>query len=240
MPGRPHHRHGGDARVSGARLHSRRGRAAVTGLTAGSFRRGLRALGERDPDLRRVVRSLGAPPMWARAPGFPTLIHIILEQQVSLASAQAAFTRLLERASPLTPRRLLALDDVTLKSVGFSRQKTAYARQLARAIRDGRLDLAALSSLDETGVRSHLMAIKGIGRWSADIYLLMALRRPDIWPVGDLALASAAQRVKRTAGRPTPDELERLGARWRPWRAIAARILWHYYLSHNSSGGGER
>jgi DNA-3-methyladenine glycosylase II len=169
--------------------------------------------------------------MWAREPGFPTLIHIILEQQVSLASARAAYDRLLVAASPLTPARFLELDDAELKTIGFSRQKTAYGRELAGAILDGRLNLTELGTLDDADVRSELMGIKGIGPWTADIYLLMALRRPDVWPSGDLALASAAQRVKRLAARPTPDELDTLGADWTPWRAVAARLLWHYYLS---------
>jgi DNA-3-methyladenine glycosylase II len=170
--------------------------------------------------------------MWAREPGFPTLIHIILEQQVSLASARAAFDRLLVAASPLTPARFLELDDATLKTIGFSRQKTAYGRELAQTILGGRLNLAELETQDDATVRSELMAIKGIGPWTSDIYLLVALRRPDVWPSGDLALAAAAQGVKQLATRPTPDELDALGKNWRPWRAVAARLLWHYYLSN--------
>ena len=169
--------------------------------------------------------------MWARASGFSTLLHIILEQQVSLASARAAHTKLLELVSPLTPQRFLKLDDATLKAVGFSRQKTVYGRDLARSIVEGLLDLDALGSMDDAAVRSELVKIKGVGRWTADIYLLMVLRRPDIWPTGDLALAVAAQKVKRLRSRPTPDELDSISALWKPWRAVAARILWHYYLS---------
>jgi DNA-3-methyladenine glycosylase II len=169
--------------------------------------------------------------MWERTPGFPTLVHIILEQQVSLASARAAFDRLLAAASPLTPERFLEFDDATLKTIGFSRQKTAYVRELAHSIAEGYLDLEALGSLDNAAVRSGLTAIKGIGAWTAEIYLLMALLRPDAWPLGDLALAVAAQRVKRLSARPTPEELDALGETWRPWRAVAARVLWHHYLS---------
>jgi DNA-3-methyladenine glycosylase II len=178
-----------------------------------------------------VVKRFGAPPLWARESGFSTLLHIILEQQVSLASAKAAHNKLLEIASPLTPRRFLKLDDLTLKAVGFSRQKTSYGRELARSILEGVLDLEALSAMDDATVRSELVKIKGIGRWTADIYLLMVLRRPDIWPVGDLALATAAQRVKGLKARPTADELDEISSPWKPWRAVAARILWHYYLS---------
>ncbi len=192
---------------------------------------GTRLLSRRDTDLRRVVKKFGPPPMWARESGFSTLLHIILEQQVSLASARAAHDKLLEVASPLTPQRFLELDDATLKVVGFSRQKTLYGRELARAIVEGLLDLEALRSMNDASVRAELIKIKGIGRWTADIYLLMVLRRPDIWPIGDLALAVAAQKVKGLPNRPTQQELDEMSARWKPWRAVAARILWHYYLS---------
>ena len=204
---------------------------ADTYLTEEAFANGLHFLYDRDPDLADIMDKLGPPPIWAREPGFPTLIHIILEQQVSLASARAAYDRLLAEASPLTPARFLQLDDPTLKRIGFSRQKTKYGRELAGAILERRLNLVELETLDDEAVRSELMAIKGIGPWTADIYLLMALRRPDAWPSGDLALANAAQRVKQLASRPTPDELDALGTTWRPWRAVAARLLWHYYLS---------
>ena len=196
-----------------------------------SLSRAAHLLSRRDPDLGRVVQKHGTPPMWAREAGFSTLLHIILEQQVSLASARAAHTKLLEIASPLTPRRFLKLDDATLKAVGFSRQKTGYGRELARAIISRQLDLEGLASLDDATVRSELIKIKGIGRWTADIYLLMVLRRPDIWPTGDLALAVAAQKVKRLRTRPTQEELDEMSVSWKPWRAVAARILWHYYLS---------
>lgn len=196
-----------------------------------SLYRGTHLLARRDPDLRRVVKKFGAPPMWARESGFSTLLHIILEQQVSLASAKAAHTKLLKVASPLTPRRFLKLDDSTLKAAGFSRQKATYGRHLAREIIEGRLDLEALNSMDDAAVKVELLKIKGIGHWTADIYLLMVLRRPDIWPTGDLALAVAAQAVKRLKTRPTSQELAEISASWKPWRAVAARILWHYYLS---------
>ena len=206
--------------------------SAPASLTEETFEGGLQVLCDRDPDLAQITAKLGPPPMWAREPGFPTLIRIILEQQVSLASAKAAYGRLLATTSPLTPARFLELDDVALKTIGFSRQKTTYGRELAQAIVSGSLDLAKLESVDDAAVRSELLKVKGIGPWTANIYLLMALRRPDVWPIGDLALASAAQKVKRLPTRPTPEELDSLGARWRPWRAVAARLLWHYYLSN--------
>jgi len=203
----------------------------ATCLSDDGLQRAVRLLSRRDADLRSIVKQFGAPPMWARESGFSTLLHIILEQQVSLASARAAHNKLLELASPLTPQLFLQMDDATLKAVGFSRQKSVYGRELARAIVEGLIDLDALGSMDDAAVRSELVKIKGVGRWTADIYLLMVLRRPDIWPTGDLALAVAAQKVKRLRTRPTPDELDEISVPWKPWRAVAARILWHYYLS---------
>jgi DNA-3-methyladenine glycosylase II len=191
----------------------------------------------RDPRLARIVADYGSPPLWAREPGFPTLVHIILEQQVSLASARAAFDRLLALASastpasPLTPERFLELDDATLKTAGFSRQKARYGRELASAIRSGSLDLDALDALDDEAVRAELVKVVGIGRWTADIYLLMALCRPDAWPAGDLALAIAARHAFGLAATPGATELAAIGEAWRPWRAVAARVLWHFYLS---------
>jgi len=200
-------------------------------LTRRSLLRATLDLAARDSDLALVVHRYGPPPLWAREPGFHTLIHIVLEQQVSLASAKAAYGRLVAATGRLVPERFLALNDAELKTIGFSRQKAAYGRGLAEAILEGRLDLASLETLDDAQAKIRLTAIKGIGSWTADIYLLMVLRRPDAWPSGDLALASAAQRVKRMRSQPTPEKLEQIGKTWRPWRAVAARILWHYYLS---------
>jgi DNA-3-methyladenine glycosylase II len=200
-------------------------------LTDESLSRGLRFLSERDEDLARILRELGPPPMWPREPGFPALIHTILEQKISLASAGAVFQRLLAIASPLTPHKFLSLEEDALKAIGFSGRKIIYGRHLSAAIVEGRLDLESLNTLDDEGVRAELLKIKGIGLWTADIYLLRSLRRQDIWPIGDLALAVAVQRVKRLPSRPSPNELEQMSAPWRPWRAIAARILWSYYLS---------
>ncbi len=188
-------------------------------------------LGKADPALGEVVARFGPPPMWAREPGFPTLVHLILEQQVSLASARAAFDRLRAAADPLTPAAFLQLDDRQLLAIGFSRQKTRYARALAVAVRDGSLDLGALSRLDDDTVDGALTALPGIGPWTATIYRLMVLLRPDAWPVHDLALAQAIAELDGLPARPTTDEMLAIAERWRPWRAVAARILWHHYLS---------
>jgi len=192
---------------------------------------GVEILSGQDPCMADIKRTCGLPPLWAREADFATLIRIILEQQVSLASARAAFNRLLSLAEPLTPETFLQLDDETLKTAGFSRQKTGYGRNLARSVVDGNLDIAALSGMDDAEVRSELTKITGIGRWTADIFLLMALRRPDIWPKGDLALAVALQHLKKLDSRPGFQELDELSEPWKPWRAVAARMLWHYYLT---------
>jgi len=203
---------------------------APKALTEAGLRRAARALAERDGDLARVLERHGPPPLWAREPGFATLVLIILEQQVSLASARATFARLLAAASPLTPQSLLALDDATLRAAGFSRQKAAYCRHLAGLIGEGSLDLEALGRAGDAEARSELLKVRGVGPWTADIYLLMALRRADVWPSGDLALAVAAHEVKRLPSRPTHPQLDRLAEGWRPFRAVAARMLWQHYL----------
>ena len=203
----------------------------VLSLTEASLHDAVGELARRDPDLGAVVARYGPPPLWAREPGFPTLVLLILEQQVSLASARAAYNRLEAATGTVTPASLLALADEELRAVGFSRQKTGYARALAAAILDGAFDPDILPELDDDGVRRELTALKGIGPWTAEIYLLMVLRRPDVWPIGDLALATAAQQVKGLAARPTPAALAELAEPWRPWRAVAARVLWHHYLS---------
>ncbi|HEY3291179.1 MAG TPA: DNA-3-methyladenine glycosylase 2 family protein, partial [Anaerolineae bacterium] len=189
-----------------------------------------RQLVAHDCDLAQVVVRLGVPPLWEREPGFATLVHIILEQQVSLASARAANNRLRVALGEVTPKNLLGLSDSHMKEIGFSRQKMSYARILAEAVLDRTLDLEALANLDDDQVRVELTRVKGIGRWTADIYLLMGLCRPDIWPIGDLALLSAVRDVKRLDHTPTHDELDLIIANWRPYRAVAARVLWHHYL----------
>jgi DNA-3-methyladenine glycosylase II len=187
-------------------------------------------LAQRDADLATVLAKYGRPVLWVREPGFPSLVYIILEQQVSLASARAAYQRLLAATTQLTPARFLHLSDVELKAIGFSRQKTLYTRLLAAALARGHFDLRHLPDLHDDAARRMLIALKGIGNWTADIYLLSALRRPDVWPVGDLALATAVQEVKRLRVRPSPEKLEKMSAPWRPYRAVAARLFWHAYL----------
>ena len=189
-----------------------------------------RELAARDDALAAALERNGPPPLWTRPPGFPTLLQIVLEQQVSLASARAAYDRLLVAADPLTPGRFLQLDDAALLAIGFSRQKARYGRVLAEALESGSLDLGRVAVLPDDDALAALTALPGIGPWTASIYLLIALRRPDLWPAGDVALQSAAAEVLGLPVRPTPDELTALAEPWRPWRSVAARMLWHDYL----------
>ncbi len=187
-----------------------------------------------DRDLAAIVDRHGIPVFWAREPGFQTLVLLILEQQVSLASAKAAYDRLAARLGDVSPAGVLSSSDAELRADGFSRQKARYVRVLSTAIEDGSLDLDEVASLEDDGARAALTALPGIGAWTAECYLLSALRRPDVWPVGDIALQEGARRARRLEMRPTALELETIGEAWRPHRATAARLLWHLYLSDGS------
>lgn len=197
---------------------------------------GLDWLARRDADLARVLAEIGPPPLRPRQPGFASLFKSICAQQVSAASARAVATRLEAAADPLTPANFLALDDAALRAVGLSRQKMGYGRAMARAMRDGAFDLLGVARLADEAAVERLMELKGVGRWTAEIYLLFALKRRDIWPAGDLAVIKGLMRLKHLAARPTEDEMEELAAPWRPWRSVAARLIWHYYASLRDQG----
>ena len=200
-------------------------------LTRRSLLKAVEGLTSADANLAASVQRYGPPPLWAREPAFATLVHLILEQQVSLASARAAFERLHAALDGvIEPPRFLALSESDLRGIGFSRQKGGYARELAVAFIGG-FDLDHLKRRPDDDVRASLMQFRGVGRWTADIYLLMCLRRVDVWPHGDQALAVSARELFGLSSRPTFGELERRAEAWRPHRATAARILWHHYLS---------
>ncbi len=203
-------------------------------LTTALLKEGVVWLGDADPDLGRLIERDGVPPMWDRPPGFATLVLIILEQQVSLASARAAFDRLLEALPELHPEEFLTLDDQRLKAIGFSRQKARYVRGLSHNILDGKLTFDAMHKMEDSEVRAELMQITGIGKWTADVYLLMALQRPDVWPAGDLALVKAIRHVKGLVTNPDAVACEGIAKQWKPWRSVAARILWNHYILHLS------
>jgi DNA-3-methyladenine glycosylase II len=209
----------------------------VTALTTASLASAVEQLARGDADLAAIVARYGTPPLWDREPGFETLLHIILEQQVSLASARSAFDRLRAVADPLTPTRFLELTDAELLTIGFSRQKARYGRALATVIETGALDLDGLRGLDDDAVKRTLEALPGIGPWTSTIYLLMVLGRPDVWPAGDIALAESVGQVKGLGRRPDPLEMVTLGEAWRPWRSVAARLFWHDYLERRGRTG---
>lgn len=200
-------------------------------LSPASLEDAARKLAGRDKDLASILERFGPPPLWARRPGFPTLVKIILEQQVSLASAASIFSRLQKNVIPFHPARMIELGEVHLKSQGLTRQKISYCLHLAQSLHDKHLNLSRLGRMSDDEVKAALMEVKGIGSWSADVYLLMALGRADIWPAADLALAVAVSNLKRLQGRPNPNQLIEIAEPWRPFRSVAARMLWQYYLA---------
>lgn len=188
-------------------------------------------LAGREEFFAQILANFGLPSLWKRSEGFATLIRIILEQQVSLASARAAHEKFFELYGELSPEKLLRLSDAELKAAYFSRQKIGYSRELALAVAGGDLVFEKLRELSDDEVRERLTTIKGIGRWTADIYLLMALSRPDVMPVGDIALYAAFQKLRGLERRPLREEFALTAEKWSPHRSAAARLLWHFYLS---------
>ena len=188
-------------------------------------------LSSKDRELKSILTTFGYPPMWTRPNTFETLIHIILEQQVSLASALAALNKLREKLIKVTPAGLLALTDEELKACYFSRQKTIYARSLATAIQNKQLNLRSLEKLPDEEVRARMVALKGVGNWTVDVYLMFVLRRADVFPIGDLAAVNALKQVKKLAKDTAREGLLDITGEWQPYRTVATMILWHHYLS---------
>ncbi len=190
---------------------------------------GLNWLARRDGDMARVLELVGPPPLRTRKPGFSSLFKSICAQQVSAASARAVAGRLEAATGPLTPANFLALDDGALKAVGLSRQKMSYGRAMAQAMEDGEFSLRSVARMGDEAAIARLTELKGVGRWTAEVYLLFALKRPDIWPKGDLAVIRGLQRMKKLETQPSETELQEMAEPWRPWRSVAARLMWHYY-----------
>ena len=189
----------------------------------------LDALAERDSDIADTLAEVGYPEPRAREPGFATLLNIIIGQQVSVQSAAAIRGRLKEAADPLTPDSFLSLDDSALRGVGFSGRKIEYGRLLAQDIQEDRFDPDALLALDDDAALAQIVARKGLGPWSAEVYMLFALGRPDVWPATDLAVQVAVQRLKGLDERPDPGTMARIAEPWRPYRGAAALLMWHVY-----------
>ncbi|WOJ97837.1 DNA-3-methyladenine glycosylase 2 family protein [Congregibacter brevis] len=203
----------------------------MAALTPRSYAAAVDVLVSGDRDLAAIVDRYGAPKLLSRPPGFPSLVYIIFEQQVSLASAKATFDKVSMLLPIFDENSYLKLSDIALQNAGVSRQKIRYTRLVAEAILAGGLPIRSLGRKDDATVRELLTAITGVGNWTADVYLMLALRRPDLWPVGDLALVKAAAIVKGVKGKPDKNWLESLGERYRPYRSVATGIFWKYYLN---------
>jgi DNA-3-methyladenine glycosylase II len=201
-------------------------------LTSDSLATAAEALAARDRGLARLYKLHGSPPMWARRPGFPTLLRIILEQQVSLVSGRSMFRRLKSSIEPFTPEAFIESGEAYLRSLGVTRQKAHYCVQVAHAFAGGHLH--ELGRMNDEEAHATLLSIEGVGPWTANIYLLMALRRPDIWPDGDVALATAVAKLRKLNHRPAFTELAQIAEAWRPFRSVAARMLWQYYLAERN------
>ena len=184
-----------------------------------------------DSDLGAIISAHGYPPFWSRPNTFETLVHIILEQQVSLASALSALNKLRERLGLLTPEGMLTLNDEEMRACYVSRQKMSYLRHLAEALTSGRLNLAELEDMEDEAIRAKLTALKGIGHWTTDVYLMFVLQHADIFPTGDLAAMNALKRLKNLPANTPKEELIAIAEPWRPYRTIATMLLWHLYLS---------
>jgi len=191
-------------------------------------------LSKKDKYLAALYEADGVPPLWARRPGFTTLIKIILEQQVSLASAKAVYKKLERNIKPFTPIRFEELGIAYLKSLGVTRQKSSYCINIAVAVLDDKLDLKSINNMNDDDAKDMLSSIKGIGPWTANIYLLMALRRSNIWPKGDIALANSMMKIKRLRSYPTTEKQIKIAQKWQPYRSVAARMLWQHYLNNKT------
>ncbi len=193
------------------------------------LQRALKHLGNADRDFARAIDEVGPPPPRSRPAGFPGLLHVIVAQQVSTHAAKAISARLDAALEAKTPEAFLKLTDADLRAIGFSRQKVIYGRDLAAAFLDGRLSMPRLRRQSDEDVIAAITGVKGLGVWSAEVFLLFSLRRPDVLPAHDLGLIIAAERMKRLKKRPSPKELREIAEPWRPYRSYASRMLWHYY-----------
>ena len=200
-------------------------------MTPKKIKQGLDEIAARDKDVADALKRVGYPMPRKRPPGFGTLIDIIVGQQVSAAAAMAIRGRLELVVVPMTPKNFLKTDEGSLRTAGLSGRKVEYGRGLAKAMRVGALDTGRLAKQSDEEVIAALTAIRGLGRWSAEIYMMFALKRADVWPAEDLAIAEALKRLKKLDERPKRKISEPLIEHWRPWRSVAALFLWHYYKS---------
>ncbi|MFY7846396.1 DNA-3-methyladenine glycosylase family protein [Chryseobacterium gambrini] len=188
-----------------------------------------------DQDLKSIIENHGYPPMWNRENTFETLVHIILEQQVSLASALAALHKLKEKITEITPEKILSLTDAEMRECYVSRQKNTYIKSLANSMLERKINLEKFQKMSDEKIRETLISLKGIGNWTIDIYLMLALQRTDIFPIGDLAAVNALIKIKRLPPKISREEIITISEEWKPLRSVATMILWHYYLSDSAS-----
>jgi DNA-3-methyladenine glycosylase II len=200
-------------------------------FSSNNFHTACDTLASGDADLEFVIQTYGYPPMWTRPNSFETLVHIILEQQVSLASARSALNKLQEQLTVITPAKVLLLTDEIFKACYFSRQKTGYVKHLAAAILNNHLSLPEMEKLPDNEVRATLIQLKGIGNWTIDVYLMFVLQRADIFPAGDLAAVNALKQLKKLPKETSRESVLQIAGAWQPYRTVATMILWHYYLS---------
>jgi DNA-3-methyladenine glycosylase II len=193
--------------------------------------RAVHTLARAEPRFAHIVKRHGPPPLWPREPGFETLVLLMLEQQVSLAQARAMYARIATATGTVTPQNVAKLGEAGLRALGVTRQKSAYLAALAIQVEAKSVDLDALATLPDPDAAAALDALHGVGPWTAQCYLLFALRRSDVFPAADLALMEAVRQLWRLRERPSAEALERRARAWRPHRAVAARLLWHHYLS---------
>jgi DNA-3-methyladenine glycosylase II len=209
-------------------------RAAITTaapLDEPALARAVRTLARAEPRFAHIVKRHGPPPLWPRDPGFQTLVLLMLEQQVSLAQGRAMYARIANATGAVTPANVAKLGEAGLRALGVTRQKSAYLAALANRLERNDFDLDALGTLSDADADAALDALHRVGPWTAQCYLLFALRRSDVFPAADLALLEAVRQLWRLRQRPSPESLARRAQAWRPHRAVAARLLWHHYLS---------
>ena len=189
----------------------------------------LAALSDRYVHIRRAVSRCGIPHFTPRKANFHTLVALIVEQQISVRAARAILLRLEDYLPSMTPDEILRSKDQDLRSVGLSSQKVNYLRDLSAHVADGRLDIAAMRKMDDAAIEAHLTRVKGIGRWSAENFMIFALERRNIWPAGDIILQEGMRKIKKLADRPNIKQTDIIGARYAPYRTAMALLGWHFH-----------
>jgi DNA-3-methyladenine glycosylase II len=202
----------------------------IISFTQNNFTPICKKLAKKDTTIKFILKTYGYPPIYNRKPSFETLVHIILEQQVSLASAKAALVKLKEKIGLVTPVKLLALSDEELRSCYFSRQKIIYTRTLAAAIVNKQISLKSFTTKPDDAIRNELIQLKGIGNWTIDVYLMMVLQRTDLFPIGDIALVNSIKHEMQLPKTTTKEALLDIATAWKPYRTIASFIFWHAYI----------